>query len=156
MNEAVDSVLGLSIRKAPLVIDFPEQQVKESMVTEPVTQVPDQGSEEPLPRYRIDLYVNQESRPLWINQGEDVEARARSWCLDQGTDDPQHIEYVMDMIRQTMKEQDLRQELAQFQDRVEKPLHVLLHLDHNQFPEEEVFRFNASERYPAVCGNHME
>jgi len=146
MNEAVDSVLGLSMRKTPLLVDTSVEA--DGKIG---TSVPEEGQENAtLHIYHIDLYVNQEPRPLWVSKGDDIESRARNWCLEQGTDDPQHVGYVIDIIKQTMQEQDLRRELAQYHDRLENPIQKLLHVDETALGDEEVFRFNASERYPPV------
>lgn len=164
MNEAVDSLLGVTVRKTPVTINLrptthqEQKQRSEAQTATAETTLPPTGTLS-TPRmtdadkmYRIELYVNHELRPLLIGRDEDVEAKARAWCLEQGTRDPEHVRYVVDVIRQTIREQDIREELAPFQDWIQVPLISLLAHDEarRQQSDEEVLRFNVSDSHPEV------
>lgn len=169
MNEAVDSLLGVMIRRHPLSIDLrtnSHEHREEAEQQTALKAVPSSYPNSTFTRttsstielrkvYQVELYVNQEQRLLLIERGEDIEAKAHSWCLEQGTRDPEHVRFVLEVIRQTIREQEVRDELAPFQDRINMPLRSLLSqsiLDHHGKEKEEdiVVRFNASESYPEV------
>jgi hypothetical protein len=68
--------------------------------------------------YVVDLYVNKEPRPLVVRAEQDLMAAAREWCVQQGTQEAEHVQYVYEAVVQHVREQQLRDELNAYESRV--------------------------------------
>jgi hypothetical protein len=166
-SHVVDRVLGLGVDDGVVQINFdaegnpirlpgppsepellpPVQPNKtEAVEAPPASQSPaetshDGETETAITReYYIDLYVNQELRPLILRRGEDVKMRAQEWCFQQGTQEPEHIHFVLETILEKMREQDVRDDLSKYEDQLKEVLPG----------EGELFSFNASSGHAPV------